>query len=177
MKYSCATCGEVHEGVPGLSFEAPAYYYAVPPNERAQRCALTSDTCIIDQEHFFVRGCLEIAVDGEPEPFVWGVWVSLSRENFQRFLELYDERERSQRGRYVGWLSVRLPDYPDTLKLKAAVHLRDGETRPLIELEPTDHLLALEQRTGMSRGRLVEILSLAEHRVGQTGSSGEPCTS
>ena len=51
---------------------------------------LTSDTCVIDDEHLFVRGCLEIPVHGSDDPFVWGVWVSLSEPNFFRFQELLD---------------------------------------------------------------------------------------
>ncbi|WP_425517552.1 DUF2199 domain-containing protein [Paenibacillus agaridevorans] len=32
-----------------------------------------------------------------------------------------------------------MPCYPDTLNLKARVHLRADGLRPYIEMEPTDH--------------------------------------
>jgi hypothetical protein len=37
------------------------------------------------------------------------------------------------------------------------VHLRSGGRRPAIELEPTDHPLAIEQREGISIARVEEI--------------------
>jgi len=32
---------------------------------------------VIDEQHFFIRGCLEVPVSDGPGPFVWGVWCSL----------------------------------------------------------------------------------------------------
>jgi hypothetical protein len=61
--------------------EAPLYYYFIPEAERSARCKLTTNTCIVDGEHFFVRGSLEIPVHDADEPFIWGVWVSLSPRN------------------------------------------------------------------------------------------------
>ena len=87
---------------------------------------------------------------GEPEPFIWGVWVSLSRKNFEPFLQLYPQKVRSHAGPFFGWLSASLEGDPETENLKAIVHLRDDGRRPLVELEPTDHPLAVEQRSGIS---------------------------
>ena len=39
------------------------------------------------------------------------------------------------------------------------VHLRDDFQRPLVELEPTEHPLAVEQRDGMSVERAAEIVA------------------
>jgi hypothetical protein len=40
------------------------------------------------------------------------------------------------------------------------VHLRGGGIRPFIELEPTDHPLAIEQREGISLERVKELAAL-----------------
>ena len=71
--------------MPAFGTDAPLYYYGIPSEERGRRCVLTSDTCVVDDEHFFVRGCLELPVHGFDEPFEWGVWVSLSKVNFEVF--------------------------------------------------------------------------------------------
>ena len=163
MEYVCATCGERHEGLPALTAAAPLYYYSVPEPERSHRCRLESDTCIVDQEFFFVRGCLEVPILGKPEPFVWGVWVSLSRGNFDTFLRLSREEHRSQEDPFFGWLSASLKGYPQTANLKTLVHLRDHGQRPFIELEPTEHPLAVEQRSGITVERVGEILSAYLH--------------
>jgi hypothetical protein len=39
-----------------------------------------------------------------------------------------------------------------------------GPVRPRIELEPTDHPLAVEQREGISAARLAEIYSYFAHQ-------------
>jgi hypothetical protein len=43
------------------------------------------------------------------------------------------------------------------------VHLRDHGQRPFIELEPTQHRLAVEQRSGITVDRVGEILSAYLH--------------
>lgn len=141
------------------------YYYAVPDNELSARCKLTSDTCVIDGEHFFVRGCLDIPVHGERDPFTWGAWVSLSRASFGQFEAYYDVPQRSHVGPLFGWLSVELmPLYPSTARLKTSLSLRDNGLRPLIELEPTDHPLAVEQRNGITVDRVGEIYAYYVHQ-------------
>jgi hypothetical protein len=165
IRFKCTSCGEWHEGLPGYAAEAPLYYYSIPTEERAQRCNLDSDTCIVDQGSFFVRGCLEIPVHGESEPFIWGVWVSLSKNSFDQFIGCFDEPKRSHIGPFFGWLSAELPCYPSTENLKTRAHLRDSGVRPYVELEPTDHPLAVEQRTGITADRVAEIYSRLEHRL------------
>jgi len=49
------------------------------------------------------------------------------------------------------------------MNLKCKVHLRDDGIRPLIELEPTKHPLALEQQEGISMERVAEIHSIMVH--------------
>jgi hypothetical protein len=165
IRFKCTSCGEWHEGLPGYAAEAPLYYYSIPLEERAQRCNLGSDTCIVDHESFFVRGCLEIPVHGESEPFIWGVWVSLNKNSFDQFMGCFDEPKRSHIGPFFGWLSAALALYSSTISLKTRVHLRDNGVRPHIELEPTDHPLAVEQRTGIAAERVAEIYSRLEHRL------------
>ena len=65
---------------------------------------------------------------------------------------------------YFGWLSNSLPDYPETLSLKTSVHTRDLGLRPLIELEPTDHPLAVEQREGITMARVRQIAERNFHK-------------
>jgi hypothetical protein len=53
--------------------------------------------------------------------------------------------------------------YPETLNLKTNVYTQPVGVRPFIELEPTDHPLAIEQRTGISWERVQEIAELVLH--------------
>ncbi|EGY02783.1 hypothetical protein AZA_87614 [Nitrospirillum viridazoti Y2] len=165
FRFKCTTCDEWHEGMPTFSAAAPLYYYSVPAAERPARCVLTSDTCVVDQTHLFVRGNIEIHVHGTAEPFVWGVWVSLSRPNFDEFSAHLDNERRAHLGPYFGWLSAALSPYPNTENLKTRLHLRDNGMRPYIELEPTDHPLAVEQRQGIDMARVAAIYAQIMHRA------------
>lgn len=166
--FKCNACGEIHEGMPSFGCHAPLSYYNIPEMERAGRCDLGNDDCVIDKQQYFVRGCIEIPVQGETEPFSWGVWVALSEANFLLWLKYFEEEKRSQVGPFFGWLNAWLKPYPDTIGLKTMVHLRDNGIRPYIELEPTVHPLAIEQRAGITVERVAELYSLMMHQEGKS---------
>jgi len=149
--------------MPSFGSHKPLSYYEVPEAERESRCDCGTDDCVIDEEWFFVRGCIEIPVVGEEEPFVWGVWVSLSKESYEKWIKCFDEKKRSYIGPFFGWLNAWLKPYPDTMNLKTQVYLRDDGIRPYIELEPTDHPLAIEQREGITKERVAELYSEMMH--------------
>jgi hypothetical protein len=163
VRFTCSTCGRVHEGLPDLSFDAPIYYGGVPEGERDARCTLSSDLCVIDDQDFFARGVLEVPIKGTEDVFGWGVWVSLSRPNFDRYVELFDAEPAAGDGPWFGWLSNRLPGYPETLNLRTHLHLRPSRQRPRIVLEPTDHPLAVHQREGIALEELLEIIGPRLH--------------
>lgn len=162
--FKCSACGEWHDELP-MSFgaNAPYWYDILAPEERERRAEIGSDQCVIDDEHYFVRASLEIPVIDATEPFSWGVWVSLSQKNFERMSELWESSGRENEPPYFGWLSTALPCYPDTLSLKTRVQTRPVGLRPLIELEPTEHPLAVEQRKGITMARVKEIVECVLH--------------
>lgn len=162
--YYCATCGEYHERVP-LSFaaDAPYSYEDIPEAERESRTVVTPDQCIIDDRWFFVRGVLEVPILGTEDVFTWGVWVSLSKTNFERISELWEIEGRENEPPYFGWLNTSLPTYPDTLNLKTNVHTRALGMRPLVEVQRTDHPLARDQHEGITLERARAIADTILH--------------
>lgn len=164
FSFTCTVCGKTHEGLPDLGFDYPIYYHQLNEAERREQAHLTTDTCVIHDEDFFIRGCLEIPVHGRSVPFTYGVWVTLSRDNFARYEELYEDRRgREQEPPYFGWFSNQIPGYGETLNLKTNVYLRPYPTRPRLELEPTDHQLSVDQRNGITVERLKALLEANEH--------------
>ena len=151
--------------MPTFGADKPLSYFAVPEDERKVRCDVGTDQCVIDGDSFFVRGCIEIPVHGHADPFIWGAWVSLSKESFESWSGVFANSKRSHIGPFFGWLNAWLKPYPDTTVLKTRVHLRDNGIRPFIELEPTEHPLAVEQRNGISINRVAEIYSIMMHNV------------
>jgi hypothetical protein len=162
MAFFCEMCDEEHEGLPDLGCDAPDPYLQVPKEERAERTTYTLDRCTVrdedGEEHYFVRGVIPIPIHGHKEPFGVGVWVSQSRANFER----YEDNEDMEPT--FGWVVNHLGHYePTTFLLKARVHFSGDERRPTIELEPTDHPLAVEQRDGITIERAWEIVHRYMH--------------
>ncbi|MGD1217080.1 DUF2199 domain-containing protein [Streptomyces krungchingensis] len=142
--------------------EAPAVWD--PAFADADDCLLSPDQCVIHGQHYFVKGLIEIPVIGGDEVFSWGVWVSLSRESFSRAADLWDTPGREDEKPYFGWLTTYLPMYaPTSLYLKTNVHTRPVGERFSVELEPTDHPLAVEQRTGITLDCVREIAAAVLH--------------
>lgn len=162
--FICSTCGQFHAELPmDFGVDAPAAYYSIPSGERETRCVMNADLCVIDENEFFIRGCLEIPVIDGPRPFVWGVWTSLSEQSFRRLGEIWEVPGREKEPPFFGWLCTLLALYPDTLHLKTQVHTRSVGQRPFVELEPTNHPLAVEQRTGITMDRVREIAEKLLH--------------
>jgi hypothetical protein len=156
MSFRCAVCGELHNDLPDIGADKPDPWWDVAEEERSRRIKLTSDTCVIDGEHYFIRGVIEIPIHDHPRRFAFGVWVSQKRENFLTYVQNPDSAEI---GPFFGWLCTRVANYrEDTLLLKTRARVRGSGLRPTIELEPTDHPLAIDQRDGISLAKAWEIV-------------------
>ena len=82
--------------------DAPLAYYEMAAEDQNTRCHLSPDDCIIDSDTFFVRGCTEFPVRGEEDPFIWGVWVSLSENSFRQDRDCRDAPKRARIGPFFG---------------------------------------------------------------------------
>ena len=161
--FLCRSCGEHHTQILCLGPDAPALVDRLPAEARSTRVKLGEELCVVDEEHFFIRGRIVVPIVDHPDPFIWLVWVSLSASNFDRTLELWERPGRESESPYFGWLSSDLPGFsPGTLSLKTHVHTQPVGQRPEIELEPTDHPLAVAQRQGVS---LAQVQAWVEHAL------------
>jgi len=148
MQYRCATCGQLHNELPDMDSDRPAAFWAIPEAERNTRIQLTSDTCVIDKKDFLILTVLEIPIHDYAQRFGFGVWVSQSEKNFYAYL---NNPESSALSPTFGWLCTHLSCYDiETIGLKTRAHFRGSGKRPSIELEPTDHPLAVNQREGIT---------------------------
>lgn len=73
MSFVCSQCGETHDLPFSFAFEAPVYYYGIPEAEHSQRVVLDEELCVIDGQHFFIKGRICIPVLNSPDQFVWVV--------------------------------------------------------------------------------------------------------
>lgn len=88
----------------------------------------------------------------------------MSEQSFDRMTELWETPGRENEPSYFGWLQSVLPVYPEsTLNIATNIHTQPVGTRPLVELEPTDHPLAVEQRNGITLMRVQQIAEQCMH--------------
>ena len=123
-----------------------------------KRRFLDEDYCAIEDRDFFVRGLIHLPIIGAAETFRWGVWGSLSRENFNTLLKLDGKEERVDLPHMFSWLSTKIPEYPDTLSLKMYAHIQGPGMRPHFFLEQSDHPLAQEYHNGITAERVKAIM-------------------
>lgn len=160
MPYICTICGETHTDLPHLGTPAPYGWAKELANDPAS--LLTKDLCIIEGRDFFVHGIIEIPVHGYEHEFGWGVWVTHKKENFEKYRDNFDSPDI---GPFFGWLSSEIEYFQEsTLNLKTRVHYRGGGLRPRIEVEPTEHPLAVQQRNGISLDEAWKIVHFCEAR-------------
>jgi hypothetical protein len=163
--YICCTCGKSHEGLP-FSFAAdfPDAYGNLSHDEREARAIVGTDQCIIDQQQFFLRGCLEIPIAGHSERFLWGLWASVWEKDFEEIGDCWELQGREKtHGPFKGRLANSIKDYPETLNLKLKIVLQAFGTRPLFYIEESEHPLAQEQEYGISYQRAMERASFYLH--------------
>jgi hypothetical protein len=178
LRWKCGSCEEWHTGA-CLDFTYDSPYYWPPENEDEAASSgdrtVSSDSkeqthperpatfldegyCAINDQDFFVRGLIHLPIVGTGETFRWGVWGSLSRENFEALLLKAEDPERVELPPMFSWLSTQINGYPDTLNLKMYAHIQQPGWSPNFELERTDHPLAQEYYHGMTAERVKEIM-------------------
>jgi hypothetical protein len=164
LRWTCSRCGTEHEGVPlDWAYDSPVYW----DGGRNEGDWLTEDLCTWTDDagdrSYFIRGVLEIPIADSADRLGYGVWSSLSRDSFQRVVELWDDPARVEEEPYFGWLSNSVSGYPETLNLALDVVVQELEKRPLLYLHDGDHPLIEEQRRGISMARVQEIAELHLH--------------
>ena len=99
--WTCAICKAQHSSLP-LCFGADAPWRALAPEaEFDERVELTADQCVVDGEHFFVRGHIELPIIDTTDTFAWSVWCSLSEKSFRDMTERWEDPLRDGDG-YFG---------------------------------------------------------------------------
>jgi hypothetical protein len=153
MKFTCNTCGQVHEQWPAIAFESPTSYNVLSDNMKKHIGKLRNDLCIVrhpEQTDRFIRGTLTLKVIDYCEDLDYGVWVSLSEKSFQEYSENFNNH--SHNAKYFGWLSNDIPEYEILESIPTTVFTRLTGLRP--EIVPHDgfeHPLVYDYYHGITK--------------------------
>ncbi|MFT4074767.1 MAG: DUF2199 domain-containing protein [Asticcacaulis sp.] len=157
FRWKCRTCGQKHDDIPTcFGIEAPWRAF-VSEQEFEQRVELTKSLCVVDGEHFFIRGHVEIPIIGHHENLAFSVWSSLSEESFVDVNEHWDDPNRAACPPYFGWLSSPITPYGNVINLPLSVQSRKPDMVPLFTIRQAEHPLAIDQRDGIAIRRWHEI--------------------
>jgi hypothetical protein len=169
--WTCQVCQVEHHGLMDMSLAKPFIWRGaedLAPNGALDLTGnfLSEDFCVLEGQHFFVRGVLQIPILGSNGyRFGVGAWSTLSRDNFTRYVDTFDGGEQGDLGPWSGWFSNRINGYPDTINLKCMVRPRSERQRPRIELVQHGHPLTLDQQRGITFDRLLDLLATWGHDV------------
>jgi hypothetical protein len=146
----CACCGAVVDGLWDVLIPLPDAVAAIPVAERAKRFRQFGDEAgVLDRKHCFVRANLEIPIRGRAAPWAVTGWGSLSKENFERMLDRWDDPARTELGALFSWFCNGLRGFEPLVPLKSDMIVRPVGQRPALRLHDGDHPLVAAQRGGL----------------------------
>jgi hypothetical protein len=150
FRYKCASCDQIHEGLPDITFEMPDMCHDVDVKARAETVLLTSDFCIMEGRHYFIRCVMEAPVHGFSQRFGWGVWCKVDWKSYKLCWDRFEDSDNDGIAPLKGTLANNLRHYPDTLGRSCTIQLQNDRMRPLAMLDNAEHPLAIHQIEGMS---------------------------
>lgn len=125
---------------------------------------LSEDFCVLNGKYFMVRAVLPIPVIGVKGDFGFGCWSTLSRENFDKYVNGFDRGEYVDMGPWSGWLMNQLATFVEgTEPLALWVQPRPDRQRPQLWVQDDTHPLAVAQEEGITPERMLEIFSFYGH--------------
>jgi hypothetical protein len=149
--FRCGICDRFHDHVArDIAFRRPDAYFDVPEEERERRVYETDDLCTIDGDLFLIRGVLYLPIDGLEERFGWGIWVSISEDDYYDYLDAWDNDTEDETPPFAGQVASAIAPYPGALELDVTVKLRSGGSRPTFTVISDMHPLGIDQRKGIS---------------------------
>lgn len=158
--HTCACCGETRQGLGELAFRAPVQVQDAQGDPAYEILEHGSDLCRIRIEgetHYFIRGLLPIPIPEARDTYAFGVWSTVSEENFRRYSDTFDGEQRDL-GSMFGYLSNAVPGVPNSIgMMQSIVPGRPGRRPWLILWEPeAPHPLHTAQQEGATVARLLD---------------------
>src|SRR4051812_20365407 len=157
--FQCATCGRQHDHLPrDIAYRRPDAYFDVPAEERERRIEANDDCCMIDGQLFMIRGILYVPID-DGEHFGWGVWATVSEDDYCGYLDAWGNDEEDETPPFVGKIANEIVPYPGSRGLDVTVKMQSGGERPRFTVISDSHPLGLDQRHGVSAKQVHDLVA------------------
>ncbi len=158
--YQCKCCGQSFAGIYDLACNAPDVWNGPPeqhPNHTLTEDAdvLTEDFCVMG-DYRFVRCILPIPIQGTEQVFSFGVWGTLSVDNFNAFCARFDDGTQGELETMFSWLSNAVPTGAP-LPTPAIISPRNDRQRPYLWISDEEHPYFKAQDKGITFDQLLDI--------------------
>ena len=166
--WKCVSCEETHSGIFDLAAFAPDYWrdeevYAPNSEIQLEGNFLSEDFCVIDGEHFFVRCVLVLPIKNLDHDFGFGMWASLSKSNFQKYIDGFDAGDFELETFWSSWFSNQIKGLDNVIQQKCWVAPQTGKQRPLVYFMEADHAGYIAQQDGLEPQQLIDIFTANGH--------------
>ncbi|MEQ7873601.1 DUF2199 domain-containing protein [Sphingomonas sp. ASV193] len=166
--WRCGSCNERHRGLMDLAATSPdpwPHAAKYEPNAALRRDGdfLSEDFCVLEGKYFFIRSVLYIPIHGLNRSWGFGCWNTLSRTNFDRYVEGFDAGIFEDDG-WSGWLCNHLKTFfEDGEPLAVDVFPQAQRQRPKLVVQDATHPLGEAQRDGISAELLLGLFRAYGH--------------
>lgn len=172
--FQCS-CGERHTGLFPINLHHPIGWKGgdeYEPDEpiRMDGDFLSGNFCVVQGKFFAMRMRLPLRMRGaEPAAFMFTVWASLDRGDFEAFHAAYSANKLSTDVKVPARLVNRVGGYPDTFNLMGSAFQELDRAPPIliihgIQAGPNNaHPLLAEQRFGIDVDRMLELFAAYGH--------------
>lgn len=128
---------------------------------------LSDDFCVIDGKYFLVRCVIEIPVHGLERNLGFGCWGTLSRTNFESYIERFDSGGFQGAGPWSSWLCNQFYTYVGSDPLACRMFPQLDRQGPVLRVQDEAHPLAIAQQQGISAEQVLEIYQHYGHAIAQ----------
>ena len=154
IKYICSCCGQEHESWPALTFILPDPYLDLTDEEKEEIAEIDKDFCIIhhaDQTDYLIRCTLTQKVNNHCEDLDYGIWVSVSEQNFNEYKANYHNTD--YQATYFGWLCSAIWGYEfdEYIPTNVITQQQDGHRPEVMPHEDCEHPFVVDYYRGISK--------------------------
>ena len=160
--FSCPCCGQSFGGLFDVSFDHPHEW---PHGNRSAsgqdtlvsgRDRLTSDFCVFDDE-YYIRCVMPLPIKGAEQTFAFGVWGSVTRENFKAYAAGFETDDYGDFEGCFAWLGNMLPCVGQDDWVPCDLLIEDPTQRPVLYAHEAGGSVRRYQDEGISFDRLLDI--------------------
>lgn len=169
QNHNCPCCGTSGPALLSLACDGPDVF----PRDAAklenaallqmEGDILTEDFCRLDR-YRFVRCVIEFPLQGRDEFFVLGVWATLSQENFDTYVSLFDAGRTGDMDKAFSWLSNAIPP-KGKLPREAVMVFQPDRQRPKLYAPDGEDPLDRWQDKGLTPDDLRYLLERYGHSL------------